>query len=412
MSTGFPRLTAVNAAEWFAKVAREDRTIGAFMTLLAPPTVIGTGVLSGLPVAIKDNIDLAGLPTGAGLGGAAAPTPAPGDAPVVALLRAAGAVILGKTRMDEAALGASGVNPHWGRIENPRAPGRSAGGSSGGSAAAVAAGFCAAALGSDTLGSVRIPAAYCGVVGLKPTRGRLPLTGVVPLSPSLDHLGILAGDVATTALILDVLSPRTALSRAPSGPSAIGLPSALASCRIAPAVAAALAAAGARLRDAGHPVAEIAIADWIPDRLRRAAFLIIEVEGAAVYRESLAGASPALSPQVRRLLQYGRDCPLEKQEAARRDMAAVAAGLDAAFERVDFLLLPTVSDTAFRGDTAPVDQADFTALANIAGLPAISVPAGCDAEGAPIGLQLIGRPDAEDRLLALAREIEAAGRDG
>ena len=410
MSTGFPRLTAANAAEWFAKVAREDRAIGAFMTLLAPPTAIGTGALSGLPVAIKDNIDVAGVPTGAGLGGAA--TPALGDAPAVALLRAAGAVILGKTRMDEAALGAGGVNPHWGRIENPRASGRSAGGSSGGSAAAVAAGFCAAALGSDTLGSVRIPAAYCGVVGLKPTRGRLSLTGVVPLSPSFDHIGILAGDVATAALVLKVLSPRSVPSHAALGLVAIGLPSALASCRIAPAVAAALAAAGARLRAAGHRVTEIAIADWVPDRLRRAAFLVIEVEGAAVYREPLAAESPTLSPRLRRLLQYGRDCPPEKQAAARRAVAAVAAGLDAAFERVDFLLLPTVPDTAFRGDAAPADQADFTALANIAGLPAISVPAGCDAEGAPIGLQLIGRADAEDRLLALAREIEAAGRDG
>ncbi len=173
------------------------------------------GKLDGIPVALKDNIDVAGVPTSNGFGGAPYRIPAE-DAEITRRLRAAGAVILGKLNMHEGALGATNDNPHHGRAINPHRAGHSPGGSSGGSGAAVAAGLCCAALGTDTGGSVRIPASYCGVVGLKPSYGLISTRGVVPLSYRLDHAGPLARTVADAATLLEVLAgfdPRCAESR-------------------------------------------------------------------------------------------------------------------------------------------------------------------------------------------------------
>src|SRR6266446_8838658 len=163
------------------------------------------GPLDGIAVAVKDNMDVAGVPTSNGFGGPAYRVPAV-DAAVVRRLRAAGAIILGKLNMHEGALGSTNDNPHFGRAINPHRDGHSPGGSSGGSAAAVAAGLCCAALGSDTGGSVRIPASYCGVVGLKPSYGLVSTRGVVPLSMSLDHVGPLARTVADEAHMLSAMA--------------------------------------------------------------------------------------------------------------------------------------------------------------------------------------------------------------
>src|SRR5271170_6107307 len=163
------------------------------------------GPLDGMPIAIKDNIDVAGLPTSNGFGGAPWRMPT-ADAEVVRRLRAAGAVILGKLNMHEGALGATNDNPHWGRAINPHRAGFTPGGSSGGSGVAVAAGMCAAAPGTDTGGSVRLPAAYCGVVGLKPSYGMVSTRGVVPLSYTLDHVGPLTRTVEDAALMLRAMA--------------------------------------------------------------------------------------------------------------------------------------------------------------------------------------------------------------
>ena len=179
------------------------------------------GRAGALTVAVKDNIDMAGLPTRAGLGGPG--RVAKQDAPAVRMLRDAGFSLLGKTCMDELAFGGGGDNPHTGRTENPAAPGHSPGGSSSGSAAAIAAGLCDAALGTDTLGSVRIPAAYCGIVGLKPSRGVIPLGGVTPLSWTLDHVGVMGVDTAAVAGVLATFAPRPPFSPLPR----VGLPDAL-----------------------------------------------------------------------------------------------------------------------------------------------------------------------------------------
>ncbi len=326
--------------------------------------------------------------------------PAGCDAPVVAALRAAGAIIAGKTAMDEAALGASGDNPHSGRIDNPRRSGHSPGGSSGGSAAAVAAGLCDAALGTDTLGSVRIPAAYCGVVGLKPTRGLLPTTGVVPLSWSFDHVGILAGSVAIVSRLFVALTD-TGVVAAPENPS-VAVPRQLAALRLAPAIKKQFQALLQRL-----DAAETEIADWDPVATRNAAFLLTEAEGAVVHEKLLETDDPALSPRAAKLLRYGRDCGSGRVLKAQRLLNAVAGGVERALAATDFLIMPTVTHTAFRfGDPVPADQADLTVLANIGGNPAISLPMGADEQGLPTAVQLMGRPGADQALLKFAAEVE------
>ena len=174
------------------------------------------GGLDGITVAIKDNVDIAGLSTSGGIGHYANRIAA-SDAAIVRRLKAAGAVLIGKTNLHEAALGATTDNPWFGRCVNPLRAGYTPGGSSGGSAAAVAASMCLLAIGTDTMGSVRIPASYCGIAGFIPTRGRLPLDGIMPLSPTLDRVGLLAQSVAVIAGAWHALSGTAALEVPPAG---------------------------------------------------------------------------------------------------------------------------------------------------------------------------------------------------
>src|SRR5688572_6248440 len=213
-------------------IARDNPRLGAFLALdeSAPQQAVASdarraegrmiGRLDGLAVAVKDNFDVAGLPTTAGLPGRRGRI-ATEDAAAVARLRAAGAVILGKTNLDEGVLGTTSANPHYGAVQNPLRAGYTAGGSSGGSAAAVAAGLCSFALGSDTLGSVRIPASHCGVFALKPTQGEISTRGMVRAARRLDCVGLLARSVEDLAIVVQVLDahdpadPRSRRRRVP-----------------------------------------------------------------------------------------------------------------------------------------------------------------------------------------------------
>ncbi len=386
-----------------SSASREDALAAAAASDARLAAGASLGPLDGLAVAVKDNIDMAGLPTTAGIAhyrGAVAAA----DAPLVARLKACGAVIVGKTNLHEAALGATSDNPWFGRCENPRRAGYTPGGSSGGSAAAVAAGLCSLAVGTDTMGSVRIPAAYCGVAGFKPTRGALSTGGVVPLCPFLDHVGLLApsaGEVARAWHGLAGADPgHTALGfkgrRIGTLPNLLGV-------EPADGVAAMLREALACLRDAGAALVEAHLPGWDTPRLRRDAFTLCEIDGAAFHQPALERDPAGFSAEMREWFAYGakQDAQARAAIAERLIQAAQLAGdLLGGF---DLLVLPTCPQAAFaHGTPAPLNQADFTVLANIAGAPAVSIPWGTDPAGMPLGLQLVGRPGSDDNVLRMA----------
>jgi aspartyl-tRNA(Asn)/glutamyl-tRNA(Gln) amidotransferase subunit A len=305
----------------------------------------------GRRLAVKDNIDVAGMPCAGGmevLRGRIAER----DAPCVARLKAAGYGVVGKTLMDEAAFGATGDNPWFGRCHNPARHGYTSGGSSAGSAAAVAAGLCDVALGTDTLGSVRIPASYCGVVGYLPGRGLIDSAGVMPLMPEFDRVGVLARSVADAARVASIMAGRPIEPRA------------------------------------GASIGHLEGIDW--GALRRAALLLVEVEAARIH----APDNPKLSAQLRAALEFGRTASSERIARARERIDEAKRRLDELLERYDVLVLPTTPQTAFPFDgPVPQTQADFTVPASVALLAAISVPTG-ERDGLPLGTQVIGRDDA------------------
>jgi aspartyl-tRNA(Asn)/glutamyl-tRNA(Gln) amidotransferase subunit A len=384
------------------------------------------GPLDGMLVGVKDNIAVAGLPWTAGVGGWR-DRRAGTDAPTVARLRAAGAIPFAMLNMHEGALGATSDNPHFGRAANPLDPGRTPGGSSGGSAAAVAAGFVEASLGTDTMGSVRIPAAYCGVAGLKPTRGLVPRSGTAHLSPTLDTVGPIAPDVATLAAMVRVLACRDPADpeslptprrwdpgpdRFPHASLQIGIPRQIGETECERAVLDGLAAAREVLASAGAEVVEIDLAGWHPGPARRGGLLLVEAEGAVEFASLLEPPdSDGMSAAFRSLLAYGRDLPSRRLVEGLARMRAAAAAAERAFGEVDVLLLPTAPQRAFpHGAEVPANQADFTALANFHGGPALSVPVPGD--GMPVGVQIVGPAFSEGLVLSVGAALERAFSGG
>ena len=370
--------TCEGAREYLRRIEALNASLGAFVEVASS---VGDG---NLALAIKDNIDVAGFHAAAGMQ-AYRDRRAEKDASCVAALRRRGAVILGKTLMDEAALGALGDNPFFGRCHNPLRHGHTAGGSSSGSAAAVAAGLCDAALGTDTLGSVRIPASYCGVVGFLPSPGVFSMEGVMPLAPSFDRVGVLAPRVRPAADL-------AALSMAPAK-AAIG-------------VIGAVEDAASALSRAGHRIVQLGTLDW--PALRRAALLMVEREGAQVHAALLDDPSSGLSVPVRAALNFGRHADAQRLAKARARLDE-ANKFEEWLTRCEVLLLPTTPQAAFAFDTLPPDsQADFTVPASVLGLPALSLPRGKSAEGLPLGVQLVARRGADALLLGIAAQLEAA----
>lgn len=351
--------------------------------------------LEGVPVAIKSNIAVRGLELGAGMDARRGMVAAE-DATVVRLLREAGAILLGTLNMHEAALGATTDNLHFGRAFNPHGLGRTPGGSSGGSGAAVAAGLCVAALGTDTLGSVRIPAAYCGVYGIKPTPGAVADDGLVPLSRRFDAIGPLARSLDDLETVLSVLMPlgQTAVVPYPMALQGLG------GVRCDEAVVAGLHRA---LEAAGRDPELIAL-PHPPGKVRTAAFFeaVRELDG------HLAGLDRTrFSEELRFLLSLGTERGTAELAADARLVEETRAALTDLVQGASVLVLPTAPQSAFpQGGRAPANQADFTALANIAGLPALALPAGVDEAGMPVGVQLVGGPGQEPLLFALARRID------
>lgn len=353
----------------------------------------GEGPLGGLTVGVKANIAVAGLPFHGGIEGYRTRI-ALLDAEVVRRLRAAGAAIIGTLNMEEAALGAVSRNPWFGTVNNPHALDRTAGGSSGGSGAAVAAGLCDLALGTDTMGSIRIPAAYCGVYGFKPANGAVSQDGLEIAEAELDCIGPLARS-------LDLLE-RAARIVSGFGAGTVGetiLLAGLGGVACEPVVLDAYAAAAAGARDGlalAHPLS----------RIRYAGF----VKTARALSASLAGmAEGGISPDLRKLIGYG---PRRSNVDWAEDLAILAetrGAIGAALAGGAVLLMPTAPQLPFSHTApAPPNQADFTCLANIAGCAAISLPAGWSADGLPVGVQLVAAPGREAGLFAAAARLDAA----
>jgi aspartyl-tRNA(Asn)/glutamyl-tRNA(Gln) amidotransferase subunit A len=351
----------------------------------------GAGPLAGLSVGVKANIAVAGMPWHAGLA-AFESRLAQRDADTVALLRQAGAAILGVLNMEEGALGAKTDNPHFGPVHNPHRRGYSPGGSSGGSGAAVAAGLCDLALGTDTMGSIRIPAAHCGIYGFKPATASVSQAGLEPADLTLDAIGPLARD-------LDLLERAARVISGFGDDPVAGAGAVLVDHGVAvePPVAAAFERALAALP--GTPE-HVSLAHR-QTRIRFAGFIQVSREMAAHLR------GVPMSDHLARLLTYGPKRTLADWAEDRAVLAATRDAMRAIVARCGFLIMPTVPNAPFAHAAAePSAQADFTCLANIAGLPAISLPAGWTPDGLPIGVQLVGAAGAEAGLFALARRLD------
>jgi Asp-tRNA(Asn)/Glu-tRNA(Gln) amidotransferase A subunit family amidase len=374
------------------------------------------GRLDGIPVALKDNFDIAGWPTRAGLPDAGLPV-AERDAHVVARLRASGAVLTGKTNMDEGALGAVTDNPHFGPTHNPHRHGYTAGGSSGGAAAAVAAGLAVAAIGSDSLGSVRIPASYCGVFALKPTQGEISTRGMAPASRWLDTVGLLARSVDDLTVLLQVLAgydaddPRSRRRRVALSPPdwepgnlRCGVLANLPALGVQPEVIDVFESALAKLDGELGARRSVDFEDWHFARSRRAGLLLMEAEMLATFQAQWANSEYPLSPRFRELLGYAERKSAADYVAAERVLDAAALKMRRLFAQVDVLVMPTTPQGAFPlSGPVPESQADLTSFANLAGCPAVSIPMGTLPDGLPVGMQLIGARGSDLRLLELAQ---------
>ena len=446
---------AVSLADRQRRIAAHNSVVGALVdiddTLDASSAVAAPGPLAGVTVVIKANI----AQQGQLLSAASAMLTgyrAPADATCTARLREAGASIVGTSNMDEFGMGSSTERSVYGATKNPWDLSRTAGGSSGGAAAAVAAGFCDAALGTDTGGSVRQPAAFCGVVGFKPTYGRISRRGVVAFASSLDQVGVIAADLATTAAVATaVIGPddgdsttvdnpladlRSAVSAGVTGLRVGVLRSIVAADVVDPAIRTALDDAALRLQQAGATVVDVDVA--LIDQAVAAYYVIATAEASSNlsrydgvrFGPRAAGASLAemyeatraqFGDEVKRRILLGTFVLSHGfYEAYLLQAQKVRTKLTEAFRRtfddVDLLLLPTTPTLPFAlgdklSDPLAMYVGDlFTLPASLAGLPAISVPVGLSAPTStspslPIGLQLIGRPWDEGTLFAGANAI-------
>ena len=391
---------------------------------LAKPS-IQTGPLHGIPIALKDLFDTAGILTTAGSSFFFQHVPEQ-DAEVVRRIQQAGAILLGKLNMHEIALGVTNVNPHFGPCRNPWDSERVSGGSSGGSAVALAAGLCLGSLGSDSGGSIRIPASLCSVVGLKPTYGRVSLRGVLPLSWHTDHVGPLARTVQDVAILLSVIAGYD-----PHDPSSLQVPVddyltnlhigvrgwriALASGSyfddIEPDVKSAIESAAQTFEGLGARVEPVAFPG--ARRAAQANGLMVTSDAAAFHRQRLESQPQGFGHDVLQRLRFGAAYTSSEYIQARRSQTVLRRQFEQFFESYDVLLTPAtpVAAPLIAGPDA-VEQARlltrFTAPFNLTGLPALSLPCGFTSQGLPIGLQIVARPWAEAALLRAAQAYEQA----
>lgn len=399
------------AAHEAAKVAESTIQSGGYL-----------GPLHGIPVALKDLFATSHIRTTLGASFNNGVIPAE-NSTAASRLELAGAILIGKTNLNELAFGATGENPHYGDSNNPWNPAHISGGSSGGSGSATASGQCAMALGTDTGGSVRIPSSLCGLTGLKPTYGRISVNGVTPLAWSLDHVGILARSVEDSAIVLQSIagydpSDPTSLDapvpqfanklRPRSKGFRIGIPTEFVWDQLSPVVNTKVRAAINELSMAGVPVSEISI-PCLASSIEISAS-ILGAEAHTTHAQTLHKHEAELDPNVRQRLERGRTISTAEYIHAQQDRLQLRHALYTALSEVDLLVMPTCTIVAppHGADLTSVETGTvevlaaltrLTRLSNLTGFPSLSVPCGFSDDGLPIGLQIIGRPLDEQTVL-------------
>ena len=418
--------------EALSRIAELNPKLNAFITVTADDALAAArqadadiaggryrGPLHGIPISLKDLIDVAGVPTTAASrlrDGRVATT----DAPVVRHLKNAGAVFVGKTNLHEFAFGTTSEDSGWGPVRHPIDPTRSPGGSSGGSAVAVRTGMSVASVGTDTGGSIRIPAAACGLVGLKPTTGEISADGVVPLSRQLDHVGPLARSVNDAALLYSILrdgSPAPAPGSRSLAQMKFAVLESYFGERISEEVERAIQASVDKLRSAGAEVRTAALphaAQIAPVYLH-----LVLADAAAYHARTLEQRPDAYTPNVRLRLEMGRAILAEDYLRAMRGKEILQREVTRALDGVDALVLPSLAIEAPPIGAAKVPVKGGSEVVrtimlrctqpfNLSGHPAISLPCGLTRAGLPIGLQLVGHNHRTPDLLATALAVEHA----
>ncbi len=428
------RVTAVSLAEQAIEAyEREGRAINAFIAFtperaLAEARACDTdaarghwrGALHGIPISVKDLVDVEGIRTTAG-SRVLPDTPADRDAEVVRRLRAGGAVLLGKTNLHEFAFGTTSEDSAFGAVRNPLDLARMAGGSSGGSAAAVAAGIGLGSVGTDTGGSIRIPSALCGLVGLKPSYGDVSVDRVVPLSPSFDHVGPITRSVEDAWTMWEVMSGAVADGHAPAAVRGLrlGVPTAYFFDLLEDSVRAAFEAAIESLSRAGAVVHPISIPD--APKIAAAYVPIVFRESWAWHQRFIEQTPDRYTTAVRTRLEMGRAVSADDYAGAMQIRERLKNEVESALADVDAMAMPSMAVTApllgttditFGGGTEPVRSVmlRLTQLFNITGHPAVTVPIPVASGALPAGLQLAGARGHTARLLAAAAAVESTLR--
>jgi len=409
--------------------ARQQNDLNAFITL-ADETLLNANVASavrrlregapmplmGVPVAVKDLMSVAGFPQTNGSGGPK-PDPATHDSVALGRLRDAGAIVIGTTNLHEFAYGITSENPHHGWVVNPRRPGHTPGGSSGGSAAAVAAGIVRLAVGSDTAGSIRLPASCCGVVGFKPSFDAVPRDGVQTLGASLDHVGPIAASVADAALGYAVMAGGVVHTAAPVPLAGVrvGVPRNYFFDPLADDVARAVNAALALMRADGAELMEVDLPGV--ENCAAMQFVTLCSEATDLHWQRLSEHPETLGRDVRVRMEIGQFLPATWYVRAQRARAALAAMFEACMRDLDVLVTPTLRIEPPRsgagavrigGRDMPLHSA-VTALTmpfNLTGMPALTLPCGRGDNGLPIGVQIAGRRGDDWRVLNIGARLE------
>ena len=423
-------LTAVEIAELFLARIEAHRHLNAFITV-NPALVMeeahgldhrlkrgeDPGALAGVPVGVKDLMSVRGYPLTAGTRAIEAEVQER-DAPVVARLRAAGALIVGTTNLHELAFGINSANPHFGHVQNPRYPGYIPGGSSGGSAAAVAAELAAVAVGTCTGGSIRQPAACCGIVGFKPTYDAVPREGVFPLAWSLDHIGPITRNVEDAAIAFEVMAGLPEHSMLPQ--SAITAPRIMKPRKffydmLDSEVRVAMEVALTRFRAAGAPIGEVDVPGI--ELAPGIQLITLASEGAQANADLLARHADKLGEDVRLRLETGQFYLAVDYIKAQRLRNQVRQSMIASFGDADVMIIPAMPVLPPKSGTMTMELGGktmhiaplltrFTSPINFCGFPALSMPCGRSGDGLPVNLQVVGRPGADATVLRVARWCE------